>query len=111
MNKNEIVKFDTGKVKGLFVSVPYSTKPEHCVFGDSETLLCAYSASILRFTPIAIPKGSYKIVGLSNSIKSDFVIEYLQLSYSNYLELLYKHDIVVNYSDTSNFWLILVSED
>ena len=108
-----IVQFDTGKVKGLFISVPYNTIVDECHFKDKESLRFALMVcfgsnnAIPSFIPIVIPEGSYKIVGLSNKL-NDSQIKELGLTYHEYLRLLGKYDITVNYSDFSNCWLVVV---
>lgn len=108
-----IVLFDTGKIKGLFISVPYNTIVDECHFKDKESLrfalMVCYGSknAIPSFIPIVIPEGNYKIIGLSNKL-NDNQIKELRLTYYEYLKLLSKHDITVNYSDFSNCWLVVV---
>jgi hypothetical protein len=112
MNKNKIVEFKTGKNKGLFISVPYTTKPEECFFKDKESLrfalMCAYGRSELSFIPIVIPEGNYEIVGLSNQLEPEIVEAKIKIPFKDYIKILNKKDITVNYSDTSNFWLVVL---
>ena len=114
MNKNKIVKFQTKKAKGLFISVPYTTIVEQCFFKDKESLKFALMVcyglreSCLTFIPIVIPEGNYKIVGLSNSLDKKQVAEHLGVPFKEYLKILWKQDITINYSDSSNFWMVVV---
>lgn len=61
MNSNSIVEFNTGKVKGLFISVPYNTIVEEYHFKDKESLSFALMVcfgsknSIPSWIPIVIP--------------------------------------------------------
>lgn len=88
MNKNSIVEFNTGKVKGLFISAPYNTIVEECHFKDKE--------------------GNYKIIGLSNQLTEKQMSDELGLTYHQYLRFLGEKDITVNYSDFSNYWMVVV---
>ena len=114
MNKNSIVEFNTGKIKGLFISVPYNIRVEECHFKDKESLRYALMVgfgskdSILSFIPIIIPEANYKIIGLSNQLTEKQMSDELGLTYHEYLRFLGKKDITVNYSDFSNYWLVVV---
>jgi hypothetical protein len=112
MNKNKIVEFKTKDKKGLFVSVPYTTKPEECFFKDKESLkfalMCAYGRNKLSFIPIVIPEGNYEIIGLSNQLCPEFVEEKLGIPFKDYINILNEMDITMNYSDNSNFWLVVL---
>lgn len=113
MNKNSIVEFETKKVKGLFISVPYNIRVEECHFKDKESLRFALMVgfgskdSILSFIPIVIPEGDYRIIGLSNQLNESQMGE-MGLTYHEYLRFLGEKDITVNYSDFSNYWLVVV---
>jgi len=113
MNKKSIVEFKTKKVKGLFISVPYNIR-EECHFKDKESLRFVLMVgfggkdSILSFIPIVIPEGDYRIIGLSNQLTESQMSEELGLTYHEYLRFLGEKDITVNYSDFSNYWLVLV---
>ena len=113
MNKNSIVKFETKKVKGLFISVPYSIIVEECHFKDKEgmpfaLMVCFKNKTIIpSYIPIIIPEGNYKILGLSNQL-NEKQMEELGLTYYEYLRFLGEKDITVNYSDSSNFWLVVI---
>ena len=108
-----IVQFDIGKIKGLFISVPYNTIVDECHFKDKESLRFALMVcfgnknAIPSFIPIVMPEGNYKIIGLSSQL-SESKIEELGLTYHEYLRLLSKYDITVCYSDFSNYWLVVV---
>ena len=114
MNKNKIVEFKTREHKGLFVSVPYTTNPKECFFKDKESLrfalMCGFGRKkeVLTFIPIVIPKDNYKIIGLSNQLAPELVESEIGIPFKDYLKILNKNDITVNYSDTSNFWLVLL---
>ena len=114
MNSNSIVEFNTGKVKGLFISVPYNTIVEECHFKDKEGLRFALMVcfgsknAIPSWIPIVIPEGNYKIIGLSNQLTESQMSEELGLTYHEYLRFLGEKDITVNYSDFSNYWLVVV---
>ena len=113
MNQNSIVKFETKTVKGLFISVPYNTYVSDCHFKDKESMpfalmVCSGSkGAIPSFFPIVIPEGNYEIVGLSNSL-TDSQIGKLGLTYNEYIKVLSEKDITVNYSDFSNYWLVVI---
>lgn len=113
MNSNNIVEFNTEKVKGLFISVPYNTIIEGCYFKNKESLQFALMVcfgpknKIPSWMPIVIPEGNYKIIGLSNKL-NDSQISELGLTYKEYLKLLGEKDITVNYSDFSNYWMVVV---
>ena len=114
MNSNSIVEFNTGKVKGLFISVPYNTIVEECHFKDKEGLRFALMVcfgsknAIPSWIPIVIPEGNYKIVGLSSQIDEKTMTENLGITWKEYIRMLNKQDITVSYSDWSNFWLVVV---
>lgn len=114
MNKNNIVEFKAGGNKGLFISGPYTTKPKECFFKDKESLkfalMCGYgrNGEVLSYIPIIIPKANYKIVGLSNQLEPEFAEKEIGIPYKDYIKILYEKDITVNYSDTSNFWLVVM---
>ena len=114
MNTNSIVEFNTGKVKGLFISVPYNTIVEECHFKDKESLRFALMVcfgqkdAIPTFIPIVIPEGDYRILGFSNILSEKQMDKDLGLTYPQYLKLLRDNEILINYSDYSNFWLVLV---
>ena len=116
MNIKSIVPFSTGKVKGLFVAVPYNTIVDKCHIIDKESMPIALMTcfgsknTIPSFIPIVLPTAKYKIVGLSNKLDEVQITEHLCLSYQEYLRLLSKHDITVCYSDFSNYWMVVVSE-
>jgi hypothetical protein len=73
-------------------------------------MTCFAKNTIPSFIPIELPIAKYKIVGLSNTLAEVKMAEDLHLSYREYLRLLSKHDITVNYSDFSNCWMVVVSE-
>ena len=112
MNKNKIIEFETEKHKGLFISVPYTTQAEECFFKNKESLrfalMCAYGRSELNFIPIAIPKGDYEIIGLSNQLEPKLVESKIEIPFKDYIKILNEKDVTVNYSDTSNFWLVVL---
>jgi hypothetical protein len=112
MNKNKIVEFNTKKHKGLFITVPYTTKPEECFFKNKESLkfalMCGYGRNELKFIPIVFPEGSYEIVGLSNQLEPELVESKIEIEFKDYIKILNEKDIAVNYSDTSNFWLVVL---
>jgi hypothetical protein len=114
MNKNSIVEFNVGKHKGLFISVPYTTQPKECFFKDKESLrfalMCGYGQKneILNFIPIVIPEDNYKIIGLSNELEPELVEKEIGIPFKNYIKILNEKEITVNYSDTSNFWLVVL---
>jgi len=114
MNKNKIVEFEAGKNKGLFISVPYTTQPKECFFKNKESfkfaLMCGYGRKdeILNFTPIVIPKKKYKIIGLSHQLEPELVESEIGILFKDYIKILNKKDITVNYSDTSSFWLVVL---
>ena len=114
MNTNNIVEFQTKKVKGLFISVPYDIIVDECHFKDKDGLRFAlmvcfgYKNSTPSWIPIVIPEGNYKIVGLSNQLTETQMSEELGLTYHEYLRFLTEKDIKVNYSDFSNYWLVVV---
>jgi hypothetical protein len=115
MNKNKIVKFKTEKHKGLFISVPYTTQPQECFFKDKEglkfALMCGYGRKneILTFIPIIVPENNYKIIGLSNQLEPEIIEKEIEITFNDYLKILNKNDITINYSDTSPFWLVVLS--
>jgi hypothetical protein len=114
MNSNSVVHFNTGKVKGLFISVPYNTIVNECHFKDKDSLrfalmICYGSKNAIpSWIPIVIPRGNYKIVGLSSQIDEKTMEENLGLTRKEYLRMLNEQDILVSYSDWSNFWLVVV---
>lgn len=114
MNKNSIVEFNTGKVKGLFISVPYDIIVEECHFKDKESIrfalmVCFGKKNLIpSWIPIIIPEGDYKIIGLSNQLTEKQMSNELGLTYHEYLRFLGEKDITVNYSDFSNYWLVVV---
>jgi hypothetical protein len=114
MNKNNIVKFETKKVKGLFISVPYDIIVDKSHFKDKEglpfALIICYGKNNLipSYIPICIPEGNYKMIGLSNQLTESQMSEELGLTYHEYLRYLGEKDITVNYSDFSNYWLVVV---
>ena len=114
MNKDYIVKFVAGKNCGLFISVPYTTQPKECFFKDKESinfeLMCGFGRKdeSLTFTPIKIPKNNYKIIGLSNQLEPELVESELGIKFNDYLKILYEKEITINYSDASNFWLVVL---
>jgi hypothetical protein len=109
-----IVSFNTGGVQGMFISVPYNTIIEECHFKDKESLRFALmvcygnKSSIPSFYPIVIPEGNYKIVGFSHKIINETIKGNLKMSFDEYMKLLRENDITVNYSDNSNYWLLIV---
>jgi hypothetical protein len=114
MNTNSIIEFNTGKMKGLFISVPYNTIVSECHFKDKEGLRFALMVcfgsknAIPSWIPIVIPEGNYKIVGLSSQIDEKTMTENLGITWKEYIRMLNKQDITVSYSDWSNFWLVVV---
>lgn len=116
MNKNSIVKFITKTKRGLFISVPYTTIPKECHIKDKEGLMFALmvcfgsKGSIPSWMPIVIPEADYEILGLSNRLSEDDMKK-LDMAYKEYVDFLYEQDITVNYSDFSNFWLVLVEKE
>jgi hypothetical protein len=114
MNSNSIVEFNTGKVKGLFISVPYNTIVEECHFKNKESLRFALMVcfgsknAIPSWIPIVIPEGDYKIVGLSSQIDEKTMTENLGITWKEYIRMLNEQDITVSYSDWSNFWMVVV---
>jgi hypothetical protein len=112
MNPKQIVKFSTKKTKGLFVSVPYMTNVDFCHFinvDKNKILHIVYMGMSGKWESqhIRMPKGNYTILGFSNKL-TDSQIEALGLSYYKYLNLLGEKEITVNYSDSSNYWLVLI---
>jgi hypothetical protein len=114
MNKNNIVEFQTKKVKGLFISVPYDIIVDECHFKDKESMkfalmVCFGKKNLIpSWIPIVIPEGNYRIIGLSNQLNESQMSEELGLTYHEYLRFLGEKDITVNYSDFSNYWLVVV---
>lgn len=112
MNKNNIVEFNTGKHEGLFISVPYTTKPKVCFFKNKESLkfalMCGFGKN--EFIPIVIPEGNYEIIGLSSQIEPELVERKLELPFKDYIKMLNEKDITVSYSDHSNFWLVIIKK-
>lgn len=114
MNSNSIVEFQTKNVKGLFISVPYDIIVDECHFKDKESMkfalmVCFGKKNLIPSRiPIIIPEGNYKIIGLSNQLTETQMSEELGLTYHEYLRLLGEKDITVNYSDFSNYWLVVV---
>lgn len=108
MNQNTIVNFKTDKVKGLFLSVPYYYKNFKIVrYPKAGCYLMETDSRDLNHWKINLPLGNYEIVGLSNSL-TDQQIKHLGVNHSEYIRLLSSMDITVNYSDTSNFWLVII---
>ena len=110
MNKKSIIEFETGKNKGLFISVPYIYKNFKIEqyskrFG---TYLMETNSNSLNHWKMKIPNGCYEIVGLSNQIELELVESEIGIPFKDYIKILNEKDITVNYSDTSNFWLIVL---
>jgi hypothetical protein len=114
MNKNSMVEFQTKKVKGLFISVPYNIIVDECHFKDKESMKFALMVCfgkknlISSWIPIVIPEGNYKIIGLSNQLTESQMSDDLGLTYPEYLRFLGEKDITVNYLDFSHYWLVVV---
>jgi hypothetical protein len=114
INSNSIVEFNTEKVKGLFISVPHDTIVEECHIKDKESMrfvlmVCFGKKNLIpSWTPIIIPEGNYKIMGLSNELTEKQISEEIGLTYHEYLRLLEEKVVTVNYSDFSNYWLVVV---
>jgi hypothetical protein len=110
MNKNEIVYFEIGRNKGIFVAIPYSFKnfiiEQYPVSG---TYLMEADSEELNHWKIKIPEGNYKYIGRSNELSAEFVEETLNVPFKDYINMLNELDITVNYSDHSNFWAVLLT--
>lgn len=102
-NKN-LVQFSTDIRKGLFVSIPYNTIVDKCCM-NKETLI------VNETIKIKLPIGNYKIIGLSHKIDEITIFKELGITHKEYIKILNKKDITVNYSDYSNFWLMVVLEN
>ena len=110
MNKNNIVEFKTKKSSGLFISVPYNYKNFKIVqYPTGGTYVMETDINGLNHWKTKIPKGNYEVIGLSNKIKPDLVESKIKMPFNDYIKILNKKDITVNYSDTSNFWLVVIS--
>jgi hypothetical protein len=107
---NISVEFNAGKHKGLFISVPYIYKNFKIEqyskrFG---TYLVETDSNSLNHWKIKIPNGCYDIIGLSNKLEPELVKSKIGIPFKDYINILNEKDITVNYSDTSNFWLVVL---
>jgi hypothetical protein len=109
MNNNKIVKFKIGKIKGLFVSIPYRYKNFTIEqYPISGTYLMETDSKELNHWKIKIPKGDYEYIGRSNELSPELIDKFFKASFNDYIKILNKKDITVNYSDHSNFWAVVV---
>jgi hypothetical protein len=110
---NDIIEFKTNKIRGFFISVPFNTLVEKCHIKDKESMpfalmVCHGSKdSIPSYYPIVLTEADYTILGLSNKL-NEYQITQLGLTFHEYIRLLNEYDIVVNYSDYSNLWLVII---
>ena len=111
MNKNSIVEFEIKENKGYFISVPYIYK--NFKIEQYSKRVGAYlmetDSKGLNHWKMKIPNGSYEILGLSNKLSPELVESKIGIHFKEYIKTLNEKDITVNYSDTSNFWLVVLS--
>ena len=111
MNKNKIVNFKLGNNEGIFVAIPYSFKnftvEQYPVSG---TYLMETDSKGLNHWKIKIPKGKYRYIGRSNELNPELVEDTFKVPFKKYTNILNEKDIKVNYSDHSNFWAVLLTE-
>ena len=53
-------------------------------------------------------RGNYEIIGWSNELAPELVEEKFKVPFKQYIKLLNEKDITVNYSDHSDFWLVVI---
>ena len=98
-----LVKFNTKKVKGLFVKVPDNYKNFVLMqYARAGTWVMETDSKELNHWKINIPKGNYNIIGFSKSLKESEVDVYLKMSFADYLIMLSEKDTFTEQ------WLVLV---
>jgi len=109
MNKKEIIEIKTNMHKILFVSVPYIYKNFKIVqYNRAGTYVMETDGKDLNNWKIKIPRGNYNIIGLSNQLTPELVKSQIKISFNEYIKILNDNDITINYSDNSNFWLVIL---
>lgn len=105
----KIKKIKIGEIETLFISIPYIYKNFKIVeYPKAGTYIMETDSKDLNHWKIKIPNGDYEIVGRSNELWRELVLEKLNIEFDEYINILYEHDITVCYSDHSNFWLVVV---
>ena len=105
----KITKFKIGENEGLFIPIPYIYKNFKLVqYATAGTYIMETDSTGLNHWKINIPKGNYEIIGRSHELSPELVKEKFQVPFKKYIRLLNKKDITVNYSDSSDFWLVVV---
>ena len=105
----KITKFKIGENEGLFIPIPYMYKNFKLVqYATAGTYIMETDSNGLNHWKINIPKGNYEIIGRSNELAPELVEEKFEVPFKQYIKLLNEKDITVNYSDHSDFWLVVV---
>jgi hypothetical protein len=105
----KITKFKIGKIEGLFIPVPYMYKNFEVVqYNTAGTYIMETDSNELNHWKINIPRGNYEIIGRSNELAPELVEEKFKVPFKQYIKLLNEKDITVNFSDHSDFWLVVI---
>ena len=105
----KITKFKIGKTEGLFVPTPYIYKNCTLVqYATAGTYIMETDSTGLNHWKIKIPRGNYEILGRSNELTPELAERKFEVTFKEYIKLLNEKDITVNYSDHSDFWLVLI---
>ena len=121
--KQSIIKFNTGKSSGIFVSVPYNIMVSYCQLTENEEgnemLIIKYGNNPFSPSSMAIvfPQNGVKhktILGLTQHVNEHILSEYLKIDYEGYIDLLKKHDIpaqIVPNHNYGNYYMIIVNDN
>ena len=105
----KITKFKIGENEGLFIPIPYMYKNFKLVqYATAGTYIMENDSTGLNHWKINIPRGNYEIIGRSNELAPELVEEKFKVPFEKYIKLLNEKNITVNYSDHSDFWLVVI---
>lgn len=105
----KITKFKIGENEGLFIPIPYMYKNYKLVqYATAGTYIIETDSTGLNHWKINIPRGNYEIIGRSNELPPELVEEKFKVPFEKYIKLLNEKNITVNYSDHSDFWLVVI---
>ena len=105
----KIVEFKTKDRQGLFIPIPYMYKNFKIKqYSRAGTYVMETDSNGLNHWKINIPRGNYEIIGRSNELEPELIESKIGIPYKEYIGILNEKDITVNYSDRSDFWLVVL---